>query len=389
MLLLQAQLPDLSTEVLLMYKAIRPQWSAAVWPAAKQLFFILAGIDFAWAMAKLLMERHSLEEWVYGLLKQVMIICAFYALLINGTDWMEVIIASFEELGIRGSGAGVVLSPGDIFFRGLNIGGSILDSGSTWGHLTNPGAAAVAVLAAVLIVISFTLITTSYMMALIESFIVISAGMILLGFGGSRFTQSYVERFIAFGVATGLKIMLLYFLIGTGMVVSNQWLTAAKGLNGSPIPGDSAMAIMGASLMFLLLVWQIPKMFSSMLSGAPSLTGGDAAGGVMAVAGATYMAATSLLRAVEKSGTTIAAGASGAGSNGAGSASGLPARSTPLGSNMPGSVPVPPRSNGGGSGGSGGGSGLSNNARYAAGRYLPHEGGAPPPPPKMPIEDKD
>lgn len=387
MLLLQAQLPDLSTEVLLMYKAIRPQWFAAVWPAAKQLFFYLALIDFSIAMGRLMLERHSLEEWVSAFLRKFLVLMAFYALLINGMDWMEAIIASFEELGIRGS-TGSVLSPGDIFMRGINIGGSIMASSSAWGYLTGIGSSLAAVFAGFMVVIAFTLITTSYMMALIESFIVLTAGMIFLGFGGSSFSQPYVERFIAFAVATGVKIMLLYFLIGTGMVVSNQWLIAAKGLNGSPIPGDSSMAIMGAALMFLLLVWKVPALFSSMLSGAPSLTAGDAIGIGTAVSAATYMGGKQLYAAASSVGGGSAGLLNGAGSSG-GSSSGM-ARTKPLGASVPTSV-SPNGSAGGSVGGSSRSSGtgmVGKAARYSVARHIPHEQGHSPAPPRMPI-DKD
>ena len=57
-------------------------------------------------------------------------------------------------------------------------------------------------------------------MALVESYVVVGAGFIFLGFGGSRWTAPYVERYIALAVAVGVKLMVLYMLIGAGMTLS-------------------------------------------------------------------------------------------------------------------------------------------------------------------------
>ena len=50
----------------------------------------------------------------------------------------------------------------------------------------------------------------------------IGAGVIFLGFGGSRWTAAYVERYIAYAVSVGMKILVLYLLIGAGMTVSRK-----------------------------------------------------------------------------------------------------------------------------------------------------------------------
>lgn len=391
MIILQAQLPDVSNEILALYNSIRPQWFAAVWPAAKQLFFLLCLIDFSIAGGRLMRERHSLEEWMAGLLKQTLIIGAFYALLVFGVDWIGAIISSFQQIGIRGSGVADI-SPGDIFFRGLNIGAAIMEQANAWAYLTNFAGALGAVFSGLITMICFALIATAYLMVLLESFLVLTCGLIFLGFGGSSMTQNYVERYIAFGIATGVKLMLLYFLIGTGMVLSAQWLEAARGLSGAAVPGISAAAIMCSALILLLLIWQIPKLFSSILSGSPSLTGGDLIGAAATVAGATYVAGSMATRLGSYG--PVGGGAAGgnqlsAGGSGSSNGSGNPApRSSPVGATVP--TNVKPPSNGGGNGGGGGRSSVGTMAKAGlATRYLPHEGGAAPSPPKMPIEDKD
>jgi type IV secretion system protein TrbL len=110
---------------------------------------------------------------------------------------------------------------------------------------------------------------------MVESYLIVAAGFIFVGFGGSRWTAPYVERYIGLGVATGVKIMLLYLLIGTGMNLSVDWMTDAQKIASNSSPAMSALEIMGASIIFMMLCWQIPKLFAAVLGGSPALSGGD------------------------------------------------------------------------------------------------------------------
>ena len=113
---------------------------------------------------------------------------------------------------------------------------------------------------------------------MVESYVIVAAAFIFVGFGGSRWTAPYVERYIGLGVSNGVKIMLLYLLIGTGMNLSADWMTQAENIASNSSPAMSALEIMGASIIFMMLCWQIPKLFAAVLGGSPALTGGDLVG---------------------------------------------------------------------------------------------------------------
>ena len=126
-------------------------------------------------------------------------------------------------------------------------------------------------------------------MTLVESYIIVSVGYIFLGFGGSRWTAPYVERYLALAVAIGVKIILLYCLISAGLGLGVGWLTEAEGVGTSSHPSMTAFDVTGAALIFMMLCWQIPKLFSAVLGGSPVLTGGDLIG---TAAGLAFGAAT-------------------------------------------------------------------------------------------------
>src|SRR5262249_1300730 len=126
--------------------------------------------------------------------------------------------------------------------------------------------------------------------------IVVSAGYIFLGFGASRWTAPYVERYIGLAVSVGVKIMCLYLLIGLGMGFSNGWVASAVAVPGSAEPAMRAFEIAGAALIYMAICWQCPKMIAGVLGGSPSFTGGDLISTVTTTVTAAGLAAAAAAR---------------------------------------------------------------------------------------------
>lgn len=285
------------------------------------------------------MERTDLQGWTAGLIKRMMFVGAFYALLVNGQTWIPAIIDSFETIGQNASGVGPGFSPGDVFIRGLEIAGRLLGAASLSGFLVNMAGSLALVLAALLTFLSFIVVCVHYVMALVESYVVVGAGFIFLGFGGSRWTAPYVERYIALAVAVGVKIMVLYLLIGAGMTISAGWAARAGTIGSLANPLMDALDIVGGAIIFMALCWQAPKFTASLLGGSPAFSGGDIAAIGLAgaqtafVVGSLGAGAAKLIAArgaaagamsVSQAAGMSAGGAGAAGSAGAPGASGMP-----------------------------------------------------------------
>lgn len=362
------------TDILAQYKQARQLWTTNIWVYANALFGLLAVIEFAWSAAVMLLEKSDLQSWTAALVRKIMWIGAFYMLLLNGRVWIPAIIDSFNQIGAGAAGFGVTLSPGDIFSQGLTIAAVLVDAASGAGFLTNPGTSLSMALAALLIVVAYIVITLNFVVTVVESYLVVSVGFIFLGFGGSRWTVPYLERYIGLAVSIGIKIVLLYCLISAGLGLGNGWLAEAQGVGSAPHPSMTAFDVMGAALIFMMLCWQIPKLFAAVLGGAPALTGGDlistgimiassgvalassAAAGVGALAGAsTALASTGSAASTGSSGSSgisnAVAGVNSASPSGSGGGSGVTPPSSPTGDAASGSVarrqPDPPISSGG------------------------------------------
>jgi type IV secretion system protein TrbL len=281
------------TNIINQYRSVETAWLTTAAGYANRLFGILALIEFAWTGVILVLDKTDLQGWTSTLIRRMMFIGAFFAVLQFGTTWIPSIIDSFVTVGQVASGVST-LSPSGILARGLEITGDLLVGAAQSGWLAAFGTALCMVFAALLSFLAFLGLSIQFVVATVESYLVIGAGFLFLGFGGSRWTAPYVERYIAYAVSTGVKIMLIYLLIGAGYIVSGSWVTAAQNIANSTQPATDALDIAASAVILLMICWNAPKLAAAILGGAPALTGGDAVatggallGGAVALAGLT------------------------------------------------------------------------------------------------------
>jgi type IV secretion system protein TrbL len=281
------------TNIINQYRSVETAWLTTAAGYANRLFGILAVIEFAWTGVILALDKTDLQGWTSTLIRRMMFIGAFFALLQFGTTWIPSIIDSFVTVGQVASGVSS-LSPSAILARGLEITGDLLVGAAQSGWLAAFGTALCMVFAALLGFLAFLGLSIQFVVATIESYLVIGAGFLFLGFGGSRWTAPYVERYIAYAVSTGVKIMLIYLLIGAGYILSGSWVAAAQNIANSTQPATDALDIAASAVILLMICWNAPKLAAAVLGGAPALTGGDALatggallGGAVTLAGLT------------------------------------------------------------------------------------------------------
>lgn len=288
------------------FRAVRMTWLTTAATYANRLFGILALIEFAWTAAILVLERTDLQGWTAALIRKMMFIGMFFALLNFGADWIPRIINSFQTIGQTASGLGS-LAPTDVLVKGLNIAGHLLSGAASSGWMGNFGTALSLVFAALLAFLAFLGLTVQLVVTLVESYLVVGAGFIFLGFGGSRWTAPYVERFISLAVSTGVKIMVLYLLLGAGLTLTDGWVAAARAIPGSAEPAVDALDIAASAVLLLMICWNVPKFTAGILGGTPAFTGGDAVGTVGGLAQGALLAGTAVAGGVALGAKVLAA----------------------------------------------------------------------------------
>jgi type IV secretion system protein TrbL len=269
------------------YKGLQNAWITKLLGAAQRLFFLLAGIEVAWSFTLLAVEKADFQALTATIVRKIMWIGIFYAILLYGVTlggggWIPTIIDSFHILGQNASSVGP-LGPDAIVGFGVNMAVDLLASLKAANFLTGFATSIALVFCAVVIFIAYLAIAIQFVVALVESYLVIGAGVIFLGFGGSRWTAVYVERYIAYAVSVGMKILVLYLLIGAGMTLSAGWRLVAQNAAASIDPARTGFDLAAAAVMFLCVCWMSPKISSAMLGGVASMSGGDLAGVGMGV----------------------------------------------------------------------------------------------------------
>lgn len=258
-------------------------WMTTALRYAQGLFFALVGIEIAWSAITYVLQKDSLPDFVASLLLKILGIGFFYILLQPqyGPVWIADIISSFSQAGsaIGGQSQFMPSDPSSVFNCGTDIANAMLQSvsqnkvGLGFGNILPAIEAILAALICALgVVIAFAIIAGQLLITLIESYIVIGAGVFMLGFTGSRWTLVFGEKYVGYAVSVGIKLFMLELIVGLGYSLGQQW--AALFYNGIA-PPETYIEVVGAALVFGFLAWQIPSLAASLMNGSPRMTLGS------------------------------------------------------------------------------------------------------------------
>src|SRR5262249_40867021 len=151
-------------------------------------------------------------EWLGEIVQQILFIGFFYALLTNSVTWATDIVNSLRQAANQASAAGggmTNMSPADVFGIGVDIGQQVMSQVSVF----SPGASAGLIIAGIVIVCCFAILAAWMILALVESYIVISAGVLFMGFGGSRWTKDIAITIIRYALSVGAKLFVIQLLV--------------------------------------------------------------------------------------------------------------------------------------------------------------------------------
>jgi len=249
--------PGTLDNVVRSYSEISQSWLTRLTPIAQTTFAVLAGIELAlaglvWGL------RSNLDGFVRAMVQKIMLLSFFFGLIYLFPVWVPTITASFERAGRAASGVGTV-NPSEVLDLGINLAGQILLSVGSIGFLAHPAGNVVASITSLIVLLAFTAIAAQLCLVLVETYIVLTAGILLLGFAGSSITAPLADRYIAYSVRVGIRILLLLLLTGVGAELADTWSLLVQ--RGSVYPANLQpfFEVLAGSLVFALVVWRIPN----------------------------------------------------------------------------------------------------------------------------------
>ena len=249
------------------------------------------------------------EEVLAKLIRKTLYVGAFAYIIGNFNTLAGIVFRSFAGLGLLASGSTVSMSnfiqPGRLAQVGVTAGQPILQQIGTMSHgitavFSNFDTIAVLLLAWVIVVISFFVLAVQLFVTLIEFKLTTLAGFVLVPFALWNKTAFLAEKVLGNVVSSGIKVLVLAVIVGIGTTVFGQF-QAAPSVDPSL---NHALAVMLGALTLLGLGIFGPGIATGLVSGAPQLGAGAAAGTALGAAGLAVAGGA----AVATGGAALAAG---------------------------------------------------------------------------------
>jgi len=242
-------------------------WQTTVMEAARSLFWILAGIEVGVAAIFLALEAASLDGWFAALVRRILFIGLFAFVLEQGPSFAKAVVDSLFQIGSGGGSA----SPADVFNAGLKVAATLSEK-AKFGVFEDNALAIASVFAMVVVVIAFSLVAAIFVAVMVEMYVGLMAGMIMLGLGGSSFTKDFAVRYLAYAFSVGMKLMALVMIARIG---SEVLIGLADGSTGTD-PFVSTLAIAGISVVVFVISIYVPNILQGVVQGASVGSGWEA-----------------------------------------------------------------------------------------------------------------
>jgi type IV secretion system protein TrbL len=263
----------------------------------------LAGLF--WAMA-------GDQDIIARLIKKTLYVGFFAFVIGNFNNLCQIVYQSFSGLGLEAAGstlsAQTLLQPGRLAQVGIDAGKPILAAaGALMGYVSffqNFVQIFVLLVSWAVVVIAFFILAVQLFITLIEFKLTTLAGFVLIPFALFNKTAFLAEKVLGNVVASGVKILVLAVVVGIGSTLFSQF-TQGFGSN-QPTIEDALSIMLGAMALFGLGLFG-PSIATGLVSGAPQLGAGAAAGTALTVGGIGAAAGLGASAAVGAAGSGIGA----------------------------------------------------------------------------------
>lgn len=274
----------------------------------------LAALFWAWG--------HN-TDILQSLIKKTLYVGAFAYIMGNFAMLSGLIFDSFAQLGLKASaagfGAGDLMRPGLVAAEGMAASKPVFDqvaiiSPGPVEFFANIAEVALLMIAGLIIIGAFFVLSIQLFVLIVEFKLTTLAGFVLVPFAFWRQTSFLAERVLGNVMASGIKVLVIAMIIGIG---STLFATIRDALPADGMNIEQAFSVVLGALTLMGLSIFCPRLAAGLVSGAPQLSAGAAAGTVLGAGAAGLaggMAAVGATRAgIGATAATAKAGASAAG----------------------------------------------------------------------------
>jgi type IV secretion system protein TrbL len=290
-------------------------WEMTTQTYANDLFFGLVALDIAWTLVGALLGRGELGEMLIALTQKLVTFnLVYWVFVVNGLGIVQTIITSFVKAG-NSLGSGPT-DPVSIFTIGATVASPMVLAATALGFVpdevlgtgfTNLGQGLIEsnIIGATLTIGAFAFLAGTLALAIVEAYVVTSVGILMTGFLGSRWTVSLGEKYFSYAVSVGVKLMMVYVVLG--MVYPLAPLIAGFAF----VPVIGPLLAGGVAAVVAMLAYAAPQFAASLISGSSNSSFAGFAGMLAGVAAGAAKAGASALGVAGTANNLRTAGAGG------------------------------------------------------------------------------
>lgn len=267
---------DLLDNILYRFSSTASTWSQTILSYARYLFWSLALISMVWTYGLMSLRRADIQEFMAETVRFLVVVGFFYWILDNGPAIATAIIDSMRQLAAKASGIDTHISPSDIIDVGFDIVSKAIDNSSLW----SPAATTVGLIVAGVILVVLALVSINMLIILITAWILTYGGIILLGFGGGRWTCDIAIQYYKTVLGIALQAFAMILIIGIGKSFVDQYYAAMA----KDILLKEMFVMLVVAILLLILINKIPPVLANIVSGGGGGSGGIGLGGALGAA---------------------------------------------------------------------------------------------------------
>ncbi|MCC8996459.1 MAG: P-type conjugative transfer protein TrbL, partial [Nitrosomonas sp.] len=272
-------------------------WHTALESAAIRLFWTLVLISMVWTFGMMALRKADIGDFFAEFTRFIIFTGFFFWLLTNAVSGQNIagsIIESMQMLGNQASGQ-TGTGHGNI----IDVGFQIFRLGYNNLNILSPIDSTLAIILSLIILVLLAVVAVNMLLLLISSWVLLYAGIFLLGFGGARWTTDFAINYFKTVLGIGIQLLVMTLIVGIG----SDFLTNYYGKMSKTIMNFEELGVMLIfAVAFYFLVSKLPPMLAGIITGSSINAGGvgnysggqvvGAAAATMAVAsmGATYLA---------------------------------------------------------------------------------------------------
>ena len=257
------------------FQAKASAFGTALQTYAERLFVLFLILDIALFGVSCALGATAIQD-VFKKLIMLLLFSGFVlAVIRNYQDWSHDFVYGLLNVSVELGAPKLDLSP-------LRIGLDIFNRTINETFLAGPIDKLAYAFLGLIILICFTLMTAKIILVKCESFLVLNAAVILLGFGAFGVLKDYAINVMRYCLSVAFKLFVMQLLLGIGIAFFNDFMAA----NALRLSYELFALYIAASIILLALTYTIPEAAAGIISGSHTGSGHAILASAAAVGGA-------------------------------------------------------------------------------------------------------